>query len=668
MLKKKKLISVCLSFALAVQAGSFLAPGMAASAAEAEQFQVSPGVKYKENREVINSYNQSIKFLEVNMADPYTKLDLSIPLPLNTISTVSAQAKLNHREGNRVVGAVYGSFFDMSTKLPMYLISYRNKVMNTGIIATGSDQYVNKPVAFGINSQGKPQIESFNLSMSAVHNNRTVNITSMNKIRNYDDLILFTPEYTNGYTNTNQYGMEVVFSNASKNRDLEFGDVITGTVSQIRAHGDITNTKIPEDGFVLSAHGTSLPALKEMKPGDTVEIAINIDDKWKNSEYMLASGPLLVNNGKVDLGMDPNSTRARERAPRTAVAIDKTMSKVFLVTVDGRLAESKGMNLTEFAQYLVKLGAYKALNLDGGGSTAIIARKNGNDLATLMNKPSDGRERAVSTSLQAISTAPLSEPKFLNAALSASGEIVKGSSLAVNITSVLDQFYNPLPKDPSKLKLSSTIGEVSGNIVKATTAGTGVITASYGNAVKQIPITVVEELAKFSDVGYSSPYFDSVAFLTDGRIINGYNDGTFRPGASLTRLDAALLIARALKLDTANAPYAGFADVPKEYRYAKEISAVAAAGVIKGKEGNLFDPNANLTRAEMAVILQRAFKLTGNAPIRFSDMPPSSFAYEAVGSLIANKVTEGFKDNTFRPGDTVNRGQYALFLYRILSR
>ena len=44
------------------------------------------------------------------------------------------------------------------------------------------------------------------------------------------------------------------------------------------------------------------------------------------------------------------------------------------------------MNLTEFAQYLVKLGAYKALNLDGGGSTTMLARKYGNDMASLINR------------------------------------------------------------------------------------------------------------------------------------------------------------------------------------------------------------------------------------------------------------------------------------------
>lgn len=638
-----------------------------ASAAVVEQFQVSPGVKYQKNQEVINSYNQQVRVMEVNMKDSYTQLDLSFPNPLNSLATTSKQAKLNTMEKHRVVGAVNGSFFDMTAKTPMYLISYNNRLINSGIIASGSDQYVNQPIAFGIDKSGNPLIDSFNLGLSLTHNSSTYQITGINKVRNNDNLILYTPENEEGYTNTNPYGMEVIFTGASKNTGLAFGDTITGTVSAIKPYGDKSNTQVPEDGFVLSAHGDKLAILKAMTVGDQVEIQINIDEKWKDSKYMVASGPILVNNGKVELGMDPNSSRAKERAPRTAIAIDKTLTKVFLVTVDGRNSNSKGMNLTEFAQYLVKLGAYKALNLDGGGSTAMVVRKQGDEYATLINQPSDGVERSVSTTFQAISTAPLGTPTYMNLSLSKSGDILIGSAVTVN-TKLMDQYFNKLAVESSKLSLSTDLGTVKGNVVTLSKAGKGYITAKYGSITKQIPINVVTEISKFSDVPSSYKFYPEIKYLIDRNIISGYTDGTFRPGNALKRVDAALLLVRSLGLDVKNPPDVQFSDVPKTYRYYNEVAAVAGAKIMNGKSGNKFDLNAPLTRAEMAVILERAFELTGSTNVEFKDVRPGSFGYDAIKMLIANKITEGYDDNTFRPGESVTRVQYALFLYRSLIK
>lgn len=630
-----------------------------------EQFQVSPGVKYTENKENINSNPQSIKVLEVNLQDPYTRLDISIP-EIGKISSTTAQAKAVHRAGNRVVGAINGSFFDTNTKLPMYLIAQNDVLVNSGIIASGRDQYVNEPIAFGINAAGKAQIEHFDLDLTTVHNGNSAEITSMNKIRNNDNLILYTPDYMDGYTNTNAFGYEVIFTGASKNKNLAFGDTITGTVSAKRLYNDATPTKIPEDGFVLSAHGAAMEFLKYMEVGQQVEISIGIDEKWKGAKYILASGPRLVDNGAVSLSITPTSSRATERAPRTAIAVDRTLSKVFLVTVDGRQSGySKGMNLTEFAQYLVKLGAYKAFNLDGGGSTTMLARTYGNDMATLINRPSDGWERSVSTTLQAISTAPVGAEASFGVGISSSSVNV-GSTITVSLKYVLDQFYNPLAKDPAKLKLSSTMGTFDGHTLKTTKVGDGVIVATYGNMTKQIPIKVKND-SPFVDIPSTHKYYPIIKSLYDQEVIAGYADNTYRPANTLKRIDAALLLVRSLKLDTTNVQDVNFLDVPKTYRFYNEIAAITNAGIISGKQnGTLFDPNAPLTRAEMAVILQKGFKLEGTAVTPFTDVPEQSFAYNAIAALYTNKITEGY-GTLYKPANTVDRIQYALFLYRALQ-
>lgn len=645
-------------------------PTSSTLAATKEQFPVSSGVTYKENAETISSNPQSIRQLTVDLMDPFTEMQISYPNPLTAVATTTNQAKFMHTNERRVVGAVNGSFFDLTAKDPMYLISTNNQLVNVGLTAFEAEHYVNEPAAFGIDKNGKALIDNYHLSLEVSHYGVTNSITSMNKTRLANELILYTSDYKDGYTNQNQHGIEVVFSPASKSSNFAFGDVVTATVSSIRAMGDTTKQAIPKDGFVLSAHGDKKAILEAMQIGEEVQISINIDDKWKDSKFMFASGPMLVNNGINVLNMSTSNPRARERAPRTAVAIDKSRTKVYMITVDGRIpGYSKGMTLHEFAQYLTKLGVYQALNLDGGGSTAMAVRKHGNEMVSLMNRPSDGRERAVSTTLQVVNTSPFGNPKYVNIGLSKTGDIKKGSKVTIELKSVLDQYYNPLPLDASKLQLSSSLGEIQGNVFTATKAGKGTITAKYEGVTVSTPITVVEEVAKaqFSDVPTTYKYFKEINALTSQKIINGYPDGTFKPLRTLSRVDAAILLSRALKLDTSKVSDVNYKDVPKTYLYYKEIAAITNSKIMGGKGDGIFDPKAPLTREEMAVILQRGFKLSGQAKITFTDVTKNNFGYSAISTLVANKLTEGFPDNTYRPKTSVTREQFSLFLYRVMK-
>ncbi|HEY8415464.1 MAG TPA: S8 family serine peptidase [Thermaerobacter sp.] len=110
------------------------------------------------------------------------------------------------------------------------------------------------------------------------------------------------------------------------------------------------------------------------------------------------------------------------------------------------------------------------------------------------------------------------------------------------------------------------------------------------------------------------PYVAKAA--TAGWIL-GYDDGTFRPTRPITRLETALIIARALGLPPATSQ--PFADVPRAYT--GEVGAVAEAGIMKGMgapEGSgarLFRPGDRLTRAQAAAVAVRVYdSLTNVAP------------------------------------------------------
>jgi hypothetical protein len=83
--------------------------------------------------------------------------------------------------------------------------------------------------------------------------------------------------------------------------------------------------------------------------------------------------------------------------PRTAVGLDADGRKLLILVVDGRSAVSRGYTMVELADIMTALGAENAINLDGGGSSAMYSRTASGAMG-LVNEPSDGNERLVANS------------------------------------------------------------------------------------------------------------------------------------------------------------------------------------------------------------------------------------------------------------------------------
>ncbi|MGI5862385.1 MAG: phosphodiester glycosidase family protein [Myxococcales bacterium] len=104
--------------------------------------------------------------------------------------------------------------------------------------------------------------------------------------------------------------------------------------------------------------------------------------------------PILVQNGTALTSFSPAPSHCSSRHPRTAVGLSRDRQKLWLVVVDGRSSSSVGMTCRELATLMAELGAWTALNFDGGGSSAMSIAGLGT-----VNSPSDGSERTVSNHL-----------------------------------------------------------------------------------------------------------------------------------------------------------------------------------------------------------------------------------------------------------------------------
>ncbi|KGX85158.1 phosphodiester glycosidase family protein [Pontibacillus marinus] len=494
-----------------------------------ETKKILPSATYKTERLDEGYLEENVNIMQVHVGNPNTTIQMNYPKPFPSLGTVTSQAKNVSKEGNRVVGSINGSFYHTTNAMPAYLISENQSLFNLGAISAGSDEYMSVPTAFGMTNDGKAMIGKYNLDMRFLHDGGVISVDSLNRSRGAGEIILYTSSYHLDWTKTNEYGIEITVENADKSLDsdnIKFGDLITGEITDIREYGEEGRTKIPDDGFVLSIQGGQLAEqFKYTEVGEDITLRVDIDDKWKDTKFMMASGPMLVNNGEVDLTIDKDSYRADTRHPRTAVGTNKDGSKVYFITVDGRQnGFSDGMTLSEFANYIESKGIYDAINLDGGGSTTMAARQPGDMYPTVLNSPSGGTQRAVSTTLHAVSTAPTGAPAILEAHRREDGKVVKGSTTRVAVDYLLDQYYNPLNIDQSKLEYSveGNVGRMEGETFFAENEGSGQIVISYGDAEKKLPIEVVETVDRLeitpgdANLGTGvEQQFDAQAFSND---------------------------------------------------------------------------------------------------------------------------------------------------------
>lgn len=188
-------------------------------------------------------------------------------------------------------------------------------------------------------------------------------------------------------------------------------------------------------------------------------------------------------------------------------------------------------------------------------------------------------------------------------------------------------------------------------------------------AVVASAIAPVASAASFTDVA-GSVHADDIATLVAKGYIKGYADGTFKPNKSLTRGEAAIIFSRILKDAGVKAPGqgAGFPDVPAgNAELAEAVAIVKAAGVMGGDEKGNFNPNATITREQMAKVVVEAFKLTkpANHTTKVTDLDKAgAWAREYIQTLEANGVT---KNTEFMPKQSVTRGQFASFVVRAME-
>jgi hypothetical protein len=172
---------------------------------------------------------------------------------------------------------------------------------------------------------------------------------------------------------------------------------------------------------------------------------------------------------------------------------------------------------------------------------------------------------------------------------------------------------------------------------------------------------------RFQDVSPSHWAFDEVRTLSEQELVIGYEDSYFKPNEPITRAEVAAYLAEYLDLNLSDRSVT-FKDVPNGYWALGAIRAIQKKGIMNGSNGE-FRPEDTLTRAQLAAVLTRAFRLQPPTAAKpFTDVPPSFWAYREIQALAASGITTGRADGSFGPNAPVTRVQFAAFLYRTMNK
>lgn len=423
---------------------------------------VGPGCEW--TKVVAPAIPWSINILKVDLRNPYIKLETVIAnekLVSGKEKTTSMAARRNYNR-HWVVGAVNADFFNPDGSPTNIQVEQGElvRVDNGGYPAVAFTElasiFMGKPITVV-----RALYKGTNIVVSGVNTARAAN------------QVFFYNRFAGNTTGTDSTGTELILRNLSP---WYMNDTVLCVIDSVLFN--MGSTPIPSGKGILSASGLSAAQFAAARKGDTLKLSFNSVPALRKINEMIGGHPVIVKNGAI-APLDSSDGFVLTRHPRTGIGVTADTSTLFLFTVDGRQAISKGVDLFEFARFMLKLGVYQGMNFDGGGSTTMVVRNE------IKNSPSDPTgERWVANALLVISTAPQGEVAKIIVSPKTS-KVFIGTQLQYSVIAY-DQYYNPITalSAPVLFSLSKpslgTITSTGGLFTAGSMADTGYIIASYG--------------------------------------------------------------------------------------------------------------------------------------------------------------------------------------------
>lgn len=432
---------------------------------------LSTGITYEKIERYTSAGWMNINVIRTDLTDEYTKVK-----PITNENGVSVRSPLSSMiKSSGATAAVNGDFFYMGD--PTY--TYGPLIDNGNLITSPlpfSDGYptVSKLL------EGKVDISVWNPKITLFGSDNTeFNVIVLNKTSSLD----WGPTVLTADWNKTSPGYD-------GKKDILEVVVIDNTVSEVRKNSP--STVIPENGYVIaSCNATTMEQMQNsFIAGQSVTLNIQLDFSPENVEWAFGALNYLVKDGQLNEVSD----QVLGTNPRTAIGFNKDNTEMIMVTIDGRNKNYVGVKQTELAEIMLNLGAYNAVNMDGGGSTTMGVDFLRNSNVTVVNIPSDGRERKIASGVGVFNTSPDSN-KISSIEVTSEQEAVFNNTEVALELKFFNEYYSPVDANSKNIEFSvtpSNAGKVVNNIFYPTNAGDVVITAKNGDAEGQLEISVLD--------------------------------------------------------------------------------------------------------------------------------------------------------------------------------
>ncbi|OKH19068.1 phosphodiester glycosidase family protein [[Limnothrix rosea] IAM M-220] len=317
-----------------------------------------PGVTWRQNNVVLPGKNNggfAVTWLEIDPTQNQFQLK---PISLSDQTIVGLAPMLTQVQSSGAIAGINAGFFNRNNQFPLGAVRTDGEWRSSPILNRGAVAWDNK---------GNWQFDRFSLREDIVADNgQRLTVDFLNSGYVKAGVSRYTKAWGDYYqTAVDNEVILTVDSNGSS-------EIITHRKNAGKAGAD--RYLIPEKGYLMVFRSFRSGADK-LPEGTTFQrYEVLNPPNFESFPQVMGAGPLLIQNGRVVLNGESEQFSKWfniQSASRSAIARTRD-GKILLATVHGTAAESSGATLREWSDILMRLGAVDALNLDGGGSSALV--------------------------------------------------------------------------------------------------------------------------------------------------------------------------------------------------------------------------------------------------------------------------------------------------------
>lgn len=649
----------------------------------------------------------------------YTPNKDAVPVVVNGESlwgtrTITQAMSYMSSNGLRPLIGINADYFSFKTGIPM-----GTSIMN-GEIATSAQRYID---AVGFREDGTGFIRGLNLKTTVYHNDASANVECINKwyTKDYTPIAIITDKFGE----TTKTSSDCLFLVCTPiDGTLSIGKTLTMTVDdKFEYNGDVA---IPDGKIILLINKTGYENdynfLNNISIGETISVSNTaVDDSegiWSTAYNAIGtSAGRLINNGEIGSGFEAGA------APRTAVGVKADGNIIFYV-LDGRQnGYSYGAQAVTIANRLKELGCVDALNLDGGGSTAMAGIFPGSDEVSVINSPSDGALRSCANYLFLKDNRQKTGiPGYVTTDNVENKNFISGTSTKMNIVSVYDTSnYKMDGLQNADITVENPNGgesyidednvvhfEGTGDAIVNIVTENGVIYSEHyasfetpediilydQNTWKEVSEIYCKDGEEYQIDLAASPVVNGIELNTQDNVYkwslvgdigtideNGVfvlSDGGSKAGKIVVEKGDFKKEINVYLSDYSGETETGFEDIAGHWAQEK-IIIMADEGILNGYEENgkkYFKPDAYMTRAEFAKMICVFIGLDAsdydNVPLVFNDSDEIPlWAQNYVKAMYESGIILGRSNDdgtySFAPYDNITRAEAMTILGRLLE-